>query len=277
VNSAPILAVGETAQAIAIGLQASRSEIDVTAKTTWESSDAAVATVAASGVISAVRRGRAEIVGRYQGVMASFALQVFDPSDVSRFVLGASPLPLLVSESVKLVPQVSVPGFPFLDLDSSRVVFASTNTAVGSIGANGTLTGVGPGEADVSATYLGMTAAVHVIVSPITRDQLTMISYADVGLAVGHEVTISATLSYALVSAPTGELTLETVDQSQKSLGSSRPSRVSAGGLMRIALQEQFTVPTGTTSICTTASLRVPNALPLTSTPAVCLDVRPGP
>jgi hypothetical protein len=89
----PIVGVGEATQAVAFGFAASgSSETDVTAQTTWQSSDAAVAIVSPRGAIVAVGRGHADIVGQYQGLKASFNLQVFDSSDVSAFTFVQRPL-----------------------------------------------------------------------------------------------------------------------------------------------------------------------------------------
>jgi hypothetical protein len=170
-----------------------------------------------------------------------------------------------------------MPGFVFVPIDPKRVVFTTSNVDVVSIADDRALTGVGAGEADVAATYLGMTRSVHVIVSPITRDRVTIQSYSERSAnVVSTSVSVSVTVSYALVSAPAGELILQLVDQSQKTLASSLPSRVTRGGLMTVTLEAATTIPANTTSICTNVTLQSPNSVTL-AVPTPCQNIRAAP
>jgi hypothetical protein len=86
-------------------------------------------------------------------------------------------------------------------------------------------------------------------------------------------VSVSVTGPYALVSAAAGELILQIVDQSQKTIASSPASRVLRAGLMTIAFEVNTTIRAGTTSICTNVTLQSPTAVAVSAT-AICHDIR---
>ena len=76
VSGAPILTAGSTSQLSATASLAGGAAQTVTGTATWQSSNAAVATVSAGGLVTAVSAGTARITATYQGNEGSFGVLV---------------------------------------------------------------------------------------------------------------------------------------------------------------------------------------------------------
>jgi hypothetical protein len=80
-----LTAVGQTAQLATVAMMSDGTERDVTAATTWSSSDPLVITVSAAGLATAQRFGIASVTARHENVIATTSLTASPPGT---FVFG---------------------------------------------------------------------------------------------------------------------------------------------------------------------------------------------
>lgn len=134
---------------------------DVTTSATWESSNAALATVSASGLVTVVGTGELDVKATYQGATGSLHLLVAKLPVVAVTVTGA-PSAALVSFQLTATARLS--DGSTLDVTRSAT-WESSNTAVATVSSAGFVSVVANGDADVRATYQGATASTHVKVT----------------------------------------------------------------------------------------------------------------
>lgn len=114
----------------------------------WSSSDASVATVNENGMVTAVGKGEATITAEAEdgsGVCTSCKVSVKQP--VTSISLSKSVLTLNKSESYQLVSEVG----PY-DADDKGLTWRSSDTSVATVDANGLVTAVGTGKANITVT-----------------------------------------------------------------------------------------------------------------------------
>src|SRR5581483_5724824 len=131
---------------------------------TWSSSDATVATVAANGVVKALKIGTATITATAEGRAGSAAVTVVSPIDhvtISPSTLTMASLHETQSVKGTIVPRTgaSVAGIP--------LGYSSSNTAVASVDANGVVTANSNGSATITATAETFTATASVTVQQV--------------------------------------------------------------------------------------------------------------
>ncbi len=153
-------AVGQVFQ-----MQVTYTPANAHGEVTWKSSNPNVASVSWNGVVTAVSQGTATLTAAVEGVgektcivrcnFKSSTTAKPDPSTTSTSVPAASGLSLN-REDFTLSRQgetfrMTVSG------TSSAVTWASSNTGVAAVGADGTVTAVGHGTCDIIATVDGVT------------------------------------------------------------------------------------------------------------------------
>jgi len=161
---------------------------------TWKSSNAKVAVVSASGVVTAVALGSVSI---------SVALD--DKADTASITVVAVPVgsvtvqpsstTLTTGQSTTLTATVKDANGNIVT--DRPVAWTSSNTLVASVAANGTVKAVAPGTAIISATSDGNSGSTTVTVTPpavpATADKI-LISPSSIGnLGHGHSAQLSAT------------------------------------------------------------------------------------
>lgn len=117
---------------------------------TWESSDTAVATVDSNGNVTAVSAGTATITVTTTdgGKTASCTVTVTAPAiHVTGITLDKTSMTLTVGGSERLTATVAPS-----DATDKSVTWASSNTAVATVDANGTITAVSTGSATITVT-----------------------------------------------------------------------------------------------------------------------------
>ena len=146
----------------------------------WSSSDNAVATVSATGVVTTTAAGTARIAVSSMGRSALATLTV-TPRAVASLSIAPSQTAVLIGATTRLtaVP-FDVAGAP---LTGRTITWASSDVTVARVDATGTVTGVAPGAATITATCEGRTAqsAVTITLPPVqsvaiapTRDTLAV-------------------------------------------------------------------------------------------------------
>lgn len=160
--SSASITVGNTTQLAATPRDASNTALAGRA-VTWASSNASVATVSASGLVTAVAAGSATITATSEGVNGTASITVTVPAPTivsvrvtpstgslnigSTIQLGASPLDLLGN------------------ILSGTATWSSSNNAIATLSANGTVTGIAAGTVTINATIAGITGSATITVN----------------------------------------------------------------------------------------------------------------
>lgn len=167
-------------------LEATVYPSDATDKTvTWSSSNTAVATVNAYGVITAVEGGTCSIVAKAGGFEARCSVTVTVP--VSSVSLNYTQYWLLKGESFRLTATVN----PYNATDKT-LSWSSSNESVATVDTDGTVTAIGAGSATITADAGGKTATCEVSVSvPVSS---VSISQSSLALTKGESAVLTATV-----------------------------------------------------------------------------------
>jgi uncharacterized protein YjdB len=165
------LTVGESAQLTAEALDG-RGGVLTNRPVAWTTSRPNVATVSASGVVTAVAAGSAVITATVEGKTGVAAITV-SPAPVATVVVSPSSATLVVGETIAFEAQPrSANGQP---LNGREVTWASNRSHVASVTAAGVVFAVAPGTATITASSEGRsgTALVTVVAPTIQRVEVT--------------------------------------------------------------------------------------------------------
>src|SRR5207247_1608470 len=202
VSSVPVasVAVSPTSASVAVGqtqqLSATPQDANgnpLTGRTvSWSSGNTAVATVAASGLVTGVSAGAATITAASEGQTGTAAITV-----TSVPVASVAVSPTTASVAVGQTQQLSATpkdasGNP---LTGRTVSWSSGNTAVATVSASGLVTGVGAGAATITAASEGQsgTAAITVTAPPAPAPVASVaVSPASASVPAGQAVQLSA-------------------------------------------------------------------------------------
>jgi uncharacterized protein YjdB len=161
-ETAATLAIGETTTLIATVAPADAADKSVA----WTTSDAAVATVDAAGVVTAVAAGTATITvtttdGDFTAT-ATITVEEEDEIAVTGVTLNETAVSLLVGQTVDLVATVAPAG-----ATNTNVTWSSSDNAVATVSESGVVTAVAVGVATITVTTVegGFTANAVVTVS----------------------------------------------------------------------------------------------------------------
>ena len=175
------------------GLTATVTPADATnKKVTWKSSNEAVATVDANGIVIGVASGTATITVTTEdgGYTATCAVEVINFVNVTGVTLNKTSTTIAVGASETLTATVTPDNATF-----KNVTWKSSNEAVATVDANGKVTGVKAGTATITVeTMVGnkrATCAVEVItsVTGVTLNKTTLT------LSKGASETLTATVA----------------------------------------------------------------------------------
>jgi len=184
--------VGQTAQLVAVAKDA--QGVAMTGKSfTWASSNNAVATVSASGLVTAVTAGTATITATVDGItgQASFSATAVTAASVtvtpSSSRVQAGQLLQLVATAYDATGAV---------LGSRVPSWASSNPAIATVASDGRVTGVAAGNADIVATVDGKSASAAITVdapppAPVATVAVTLAAQT---LNVGQSTQATAVL-----------------------------------------------------------------------------------
>ena len=214
-TEATLTAIGETVQ-LSATVQDRNGQTIVEANVAWRSSDTAVASVSATGLVTAVNNGTARITARSGSTEQSVTVKVIqtptgiaiEPTETTLTAFG---------ETVQLAARVVDPNNR--TIEGAAVTWQSSDASVATVNDDGLVTAVNNGDATIKATLGDLTASsdVTVMQSPdsivIDPDRTTL---TEIGMTVqltaevldpnGHKI------EDAEISWSSGDEAIATVD-----------------------------------------------------------------
>ncbi|MDX7922551.1 Ig-like domain-containing protein, partial [Aeromonas media] len=163
------LSKGQTQQLTATATYSDNTTADVTSSVAWLSDDAATATITATGLLTGVEQGSAEVTASLDGVTGN-AVQV-TVTDAILTAIEITPPSVSVGkgQTQQLTATATYSDNTTANVTSS-VAWLSDDAATATITATGLLTGVEQGSAEVTASLDGVTSdrvTVNVVVTPL--------------------------------------------------------------------------------------------------------------
>ncbi|WP_426446752.1 S-layer homology domain-containing protein [Paenibacillus sp. S-38] len=168
------LRAGDTHQAVttAVYADASLNKI-VTDAASYSSDNEAVASVSASGLITAKGAGTAKVTVTYEGKTAEIAVTVTAPEQepvVESIAVDQAALDLRAGDTHQAVTTAVYADASLNKIVTDAASYSSDNEAVASVSASGLITAKGAGTAKVTVTYEGKTAEIAVTVTQPESD-----------------------------------------------------------------------------------------------------------
>ena len=180
-------AIGDTVRLAARALDANDNDVP-DATITWSSADEAVATVDASGLVTAAGNGTANITAS-AGAVAGAAAVTVSQVVVAMDVLPAATTLFALGDTIRLVVAgADANGHPVLVL---TVAWASKHDAVATVDSTGLVTAVRHGGTDVYATIGELLDSAGVSVAQLATE-VRVTPAADTLAAIGDTVRLSA-------------------------------------------------------------------------------------
>jgi len=202
--SVTLRALGETARlAATLQDQNGQAMSDATASwITWETSDAAVATVDASGLVTAVGNGPATITASAGSVSGTAAVTV--AQEVDAVTMSPAADTVLVADTVRLSAN-AVDANGHL-ISTEEFTWASDDTLVAVVDAQGLVKGISVGEAEITARAAGVTGRARITVAvpapamvAVTPDSVTLTAIEQTARLVAE---VRDQVGRAIVNAP---------------------------------------------------------------------------
>jgi uncharacterized protein YjdB len=253
------LTVNATQQLQANAKYSDNSAGDITATATWTSSDIKVATVSATGLVTAVAAGTATITaksGEQSGT--SIVTVTAAPSTVTSVAVTPSSVTLTANGTQQLQANANYSDHSASDVTASAV-WTSSDTTIATVSKTGLVSAVAPGSATISAKSGGQTGTSSVTVNPAQRVLTSInITPANPSLSAGSTQQLKATATYNDNSM--GDVTA-TVTWT-----SSAPSvaTVNAAGLLSAVAQGTATISAVSGSVSATDSITITPSTPPT-------------
>ncbi len=159
------LTPGQTAQLV-VTLSDSAGNVLSGRSTVYATSDAQIASVTGSGLITAIAQGSAQIHVSSEGKSATVAVTV-NPVPIASIQIAPSAVSLRVAQATRLVAEaLDAQGAP---LANRTFTWSSTTPSVASVNQVGDVTAISTGVSSITAASEGKvgTATVHVSVTPV--------------------------------------------------------------------------------------------------------------
>ena len=188
--------VQPTTQALVEGqtAQIRAQPMDVTGKpltgrvVLWSTSNAAVATVTSTGVVTAQAPGNAVITATSEGRSGASAVTV---TALPPNAVVVTPAQVVVQQGATWQLTAQVLDAQGRVVPNSQVTFSSSDNAIATVSSGGLVSGVAPGNVTISATSAGLTGTAQVTVTPIPVGRV-VVSPASPTIAIGTTITLTA-------------------------------------------------------------------------------------
>ena len=193
------VSVGGTQQLTATPLDADGNPLSGRT-VTWVSSNTAVATVSASGLVTGVAPGSATITATSEGKSGTATITV-NPVPVASVAVAPASATIVVGATQQLTATpLDSAGNP---LTGRTVTWTSSDPTVAPVSGSGLVTGVAVGSVTITATSEGKSGTASITVNPPPVATVT-VSPASASIRVGSTVQLTATLKDANGNVLTG-------------------------------------------------------------------------
>ncbi|HUR93852.1 MAG TPA: Ig-like domain-containing protein, partial [Gemmatimonadales bacterium] len=199
------LSVGQTTQATAV-VRNSAGAVVSGAPVTWSSTDDVLATVSATGVVTARQAGSATIVATIEGVSGTQSLSITPPpvAPVATVTVLSGATSLLVGQTTQATALIrDAQGNA---LTGRSIGWSSSNPAVATVSVTGLVTAVAAGSVVISASSEGKTGTLTMTVTAPAPVPVATVSVAlsVASLGVGATAQATATVRDAAGAVLTG-------------------------------------------------------------------------
>jgi uncharacterized protein YjdB len=190
--ASPSIQVGATVQLSAVTRDANNNVL-AGRVVTWSSSNTAVGTVSASGLVTGVAAGSATITATSEGKTASSSLTVTAPAPVPVSTVSVSPATATLQIGGTQQLSATTRDASNNVLTGRVVTWSSANTAIATVSASGLVTAVSAGSASITATSEGKTGSALMTVAGAPAPVATVtVTPAAPSVQVGSTVQLSA-------------------------------------------------------------------------------------
>jgi uncharacterized protein YjdB len=192
--NAPSITVGQSTQAVAVLKDASGNVL--TGRTViWSSAATELATVSATGSVSAVAAGTATISATSEGVAgtATIVIQPGTPAPVATVTLSATSTTMSAGQSQPVT--VVLKDAQGNTLSGRTISWRSSNLAVVTVAPDGKVTAIGAGTATITATSETKSGSLaFTVTAPTAPVASVTLSATGTSLAIGQTMQVSAVL-----------------------------------------------------------------------------------
>jgi uncharacterized protein YjdB len=266
--SSASITVGQTTNATATLRDASGNTLTGRA-IAWSSSNAGIASVNSSGVVTAVSAGSANIVATSEGQNGSAALTVSaspppPPAPVASVSVAPATSSLTVGGSVQL--SATTRDASGNTLTGRSITWSSSNTGVATVSSSGVATAVSAGSANIVASSEGQSGSAALTVTapaPAPVASVT-VSPANAAITVGQTQQLTATLRDANNNVLTGRSTAWTSSNTAV-------ATTSASGLVTAQVAGSATITATSEGVGGSATITV-SSLPPAGGPVIFSD-----
>ncbi|MGQ0647475.1 MAG: beta strand repeat-containing protein [Gemmatimonadaceae bacterium] len=226
---------------------------------TWSSSVSAVATVSSAGLVTAVAVGTTRITATSDGI-SGFATLTITPVPVAAVMITPTSSSLNPGQTVQLA--ASARDANGNTITGRTTTWSSSATSVATVTANGLVTGVAAGSAQITATVDGVAgvAAVTVATPPVAA---VNVSPTTGTLAVGATLQLSVAIVDATGTPVPGKV-------ATWSSSAATVATVSAGGLVTGLLAGNARITASSDGVTGSADLTI------TAVPVASVTIAPG-
>ena len=189
VSGGSSLAAGSTEQLTAQGTYSDSTTGSLTTQATWQSSDATVATVSNSGLLTALQAGSVTVTAT-MGSVSGTASVVVNAVSVSSITISPALFSIASGQNQQLTAQAVYPDGTSQDV-TSQVTWSSSATNVATVSGTGLVSGVSAGTSTITAT-LGSVS--RTAVATVTAAQLNsiIVTPATASIATGQTQAFAA-------------------------------------------------------------------------------------
>jgi uncharacterized protein YjdB len=255
----PTFAAGTTRQLVATGTFSDNTTGDISSQVTWTSSDASVATVSASGLVTGVKAGSATIAAAKSGLNGADSVTITAATVTAVAVTPTSPS-LAAGLSIQLTATATLSDNSTQDV-TTQATWTSSESSIAAVSStstsSGLVVGVAAGSATITATFGGQSGTDSVTVTAAVLESIALTPPSP-SIAAGTTQQFTATGTFSDQS--TQPLTGATWSSSSTTVATINGAGLASGaaaGSTTITATDPATSKTGTTSLTVTPATLV--------------------